>query len=117
MNNSTKLTPSEVLQKQKTRLRLKSNVLTETLENDLNYIQNNMGTIINNSVMEVVVSKSPSFVKSLLGRGKHPETGNFDRWGLVGDALDVVPAFIKGPKGWLVRFLVELAKKRIFKRK
>ena len=55
--SSTKLTPSEVLQRQKARLRLQSDVLTETLENDWNYIQHNMGTIICNSVVEVVVSK------------------------------------------------------------
>ena len=117
MSSSTKLTPSEVLQKQKARLRLKSDVLTERLENNLNYIQHNMGTIINHSIMEAVVSKSPPLVKSLLGRGKNPETGGFDRWGLIGGVLDILPIFTKGSKGWLIRLVLDQARKWIFRRK
>ena len=113
---STKLTPSEVLQKQKTRLRLQADALTEALENDLNYIQHNMGTIISNSVVEAVVSNSPPLVKSLLGRGK-TGTGKFDRSGLVEGVLDVLPVLIKGSKGWLAQLMLYQVKKWIFRRK
>ena len=115
--SSTKLTPSEVLQRQKARLRLQSDALTETLENDLNYIQQNMGAIISNSVVEAVVSKSPPLVKSLLGRGKNPKTGSFDRLGLIGEVLDILPVFIKGSKGWLAQLMLYQVKKWIFRRK
>ena len=115
--SSTKLTPLEVLQKQKARLRLQSEVLTETLENDLNYIQHNMGTIISNTVVDAVVSKSPPIVKSLLNRGKNPETGHFDRLGLVEGILDILPAFIKGSKGWLAHLALLQLRKWFFKGK
>ena len=114
---STKLTPVEVLQRQKLRLRLKSNALTETLENDLNYIQHNIGTIIGNSVVDVVASKTPSFVQSLLGRNKKPETGKFDHWGLIEGVVDVLPVFIKGSKGWLAHLVLHQVGKWFFKKK
>ena len=114
---STKLTPTEVLQRQKARLRLKSDALTEALEGNLNYVQHNMGTIVTNSVTEAVVSKSPPIVQSLLGRSKGTETGSFDHTDLIGGALDILPLFIKGSKGWLIRLVLDQARKWIFRRK
>ena len=114
--SSTKLTPLEVLQRQKASLRLKSDELTEILENDLNYIQRNLRTIVNNTVMEGVVSKTPPLVQSLLGRSKNPETGRSNRSsGLITGALDILPFFVKGSKGWMVRLVLNLAKKWISK--
>ena len=112
----TKLTPLEVLQRQKARLRHKSDATVEVLENDLDYIQHNMGSIIGNTVVEAVVSKTPPLVQSLLGRNKNSESGRVDRLGLIEGALDILPFFIKGSKGWLVRLVVNQARKWIFKR-
>ena len=106
---SAKLTPLEVLQRQKAALRLKSDALTESLENDLNYIQHNLGTIISNTVVEGVVSKTPPLVQSLLGRNK--------KIGLIENVLDILPFFIKGSKGWILRLVLDQARKWIFKRK
>ena len=113
---STRLTPTEVLQKQKLRLRLKSNVLTEKLENDLNYVQHNIGTIITNSVVDAVVSKTPPLIQSLLGRNQNPETDRFDYWGLIEGVLDLLPVVIKGQKGWLVRLVLQQIGKFFFRK-
>ena len=115
--SSTKLTPSEVLQRRKACLRLKSKVLTETLENDLDYIQHNMGAIISNSVIDAVASKTHPVVGTLLGRGKNQGTGGFDRLGLIEGALDILPVFIKGSKGWLARLVLHQVGKWIFRKK
>ena len=114
--SSTKLAPSEVLQRQKMRLRLQSAALTEKLENNVNYMQHNIGAIVSNSVVEAVISKSPPLVKSLLGRNKPSETCQFDRSGLIESLLDVLPVFIKGSKGWLVRLIAFQVKQWIFRR-
>ena len=113
---STKLTPVEVLQKQKLRLRLKSNALSEKLENDLNYVQHNIGTIITNTVVDAVVSKTPPFVQSLFGRSQNPETGRFDHWGLIEGVLDFLPVVIKGQKGWLARLVLQLVGRWVFRK-
>ena len=91
--SSTKLTPLEILQRKKAHLRLKSDALVEELENDLNYIQHNIGTIIGNTVVETVVSKTPLLVQACL------------------------PFFIKGSKGWFAHLALNQVKKWIFKRK
>ena len=113
--SSTKSTPLEVLQKQKARLHLKSDALIETLENDLDYVQHNMGTIISNSIVDAVLSRTPPLVQSLIGKGKKSEDGAFNHLGIVEGALDILPIFIKGPKGWLVRLALSQLKKWIFK--
>ena len=115
--NSTKSTPLEVLQRQKAALRLKSNTLTETLENDLNYVQHNMGAIISNTVVEGVVSKTPPLVQSLLGKNKNPEAGRANRLGLIEGVLDILPFIIKSSKGWMAHLVLNQAKKWIFRRK
>ena len=107
--NSAKLTPLEVLQKQKADLRLKSSTLTESLENELNYIQHNFGTIISNTVVEGVVSKTPPFVQSLLVRNK--------KISLIESVSGILPFFIKGSRGWILRLVLDQARKWIFKRK
>ena len=115
--SSTKLTPSEVLQRQKARLRFKSDALVETLENNLNYIQHNMGTIMSNTVVDAVVSKSPPLVQSLLVKGKNSKAGVFKPSALIGGAMDILPFFFKGTKGWLAHWVLDLVRKRIFKRR
>ena len=88
---SNQLTPWKVLQRKKTQLRLKSDALVEVLENDLDYIQHNFGTIIGNTIVEAVVAKTPQFVQAIL------------------------PLFIRGTKGWLAQLALNVVRKWIFK--
>jgi hypothetical protein len=113
----TKLTPLEVLQKQKLRLQHKSDVLTERLENDFDYFQNNIGTILSNTAMKAIVTKTPPVIQSLLGINRNTETDSCSRSGLIAGALDVLPVFFKGPKQWIARFIIGQVKRWIFTRK
>jgi hypothetical protein len=113
----TKLTPLEVLQRHKARLRLQSDALAEALENDLNYIQRNLGTIIGNTVREAVVSRTPPLVRSLLDKGQNPESGISKYSALIEGIMDILPFFIKGSKGWLAHVVVDVMKKWVFGRK
>jgi hypothetical protein len=115
--SSTKLTPLEVLHRQKARLQLRSDALIEVLEENLEYMRNNMGTIIRNSAMDAVASKTPRIVQSLLGMKENSEPGVFHRSALLEGALDILPFFIRESKGWLIRLALKQVKKWIFKRK
>lgn len=118
--SSTKLTPLEVLQRQKIRLQMKSDALFDILEDNFDYLQHNMGALVGDSAISAVVSKTPPFVQDLLGRGDRQygqETGAFSRQALLDGALDILPMFMKGPKGWIARFLLKQAKNLFSKRK
>jgi hypothetical protein len=118
--SSTKLTPLEVLQRQKARLQLKSEALIDILEDNFDYLQHNMGALVGDSAVTAVVSKTPPFVQDLLGRGDRydngEEVGAFSRLALLDGALDIIPMFLKGPKGWITRFALKQAKKFFTKR-
>ncbi|MDR2805647.1 MAG: hypothetical protein LBB85_08425 [Dysgonamonadaceae bacterium] len=114
---SVKLTPSEVLLRQKIRLQAKSDALIEGLENNLEYLQHNMGALIGQTVRDAVLSKTPPILQSLLNKEENSETSVFNRWALIEGVLDILPFFIKGSKGWIVRLVLDQVKKWIFKRK
>jgi hypothetical protein len=119
--SSTKLTPLEVLQRQKIRLQTKSDALIDILEDNFDYLQHNMGALVGDSAVSAVVSKTPPFVQDLLGRGDRydngEETSAFSRLALLDGALDILPMFMKGPKGWIARFVLKQAKNLFSKRK
>lgn len=119
--SSTKLTPLEVLQRQKTRLQVKSDALIDILEDNFDYLQHNMGALVGDSAVSAVVSKTPPFVQDLLGRGDRyrdgEEVGAFSRLALLDGVLDILPMFMKGPKGWIARFVLKQAKNLFSKRK
>ncbi|MDR1527450.1 MAG: hypothetical protein LBS46_07260 [Dysgonamonadaceae bacterium] len=114
--NATKLTPLEVLHRQKARLQTQSDALMEALEDHLEYLQHNMGTIIGNMAIDAVLSKTPPIVQTFFGRGENPGTSACNGMALMEGALDIIPFFIKEPKRWLVRLVLEQVKKWIFKR-
>jgi hypothetical protein len=115
--SSTKLTPLEVLQRQKLRLQVKSEALTDTLEENLNYLQHNIGALLGNSAVTAVVSKTPPFVQDLLGRGERLSDGEQPGTLLsIAEAgLDFLPLFLKGPKGFVAKLVLRQLKKIFFK--
>ena len=119
--SAKKLTPLEILQRRKKRLQIKSDELTGSLEGNLEYLQQHLGTLVGASAMDAVVSKTPPFVQDFLGRGKYSgkwkETGSFNRMALLEGALDLLPFFIKGTKGWIASLVLDQAKKWFFRRK
>jgi hypothetical protein len=118
----TKLTPSEVLQRQKIRLQVKSDALIGSLEDNFDYLQKHIGSLVSDSALSAVVSKTPPVVQSLFGkrdRDRYPdsESGSFNAASLLAEgALTIIPLFMKGPKGWIARFLASQAKKLFLKR-
>jgi hypothetical protein len=116
--SSTKLSPLEVLQKRKLRLKIKSDTLVETLEDNFDYLQQNFMSLLGDSAVSAVVSKAPPFIQNILGsvnRQEATSTGVVNNlvW-LTGKALDVLPFFIKSPKGWIARFVLKQAHNILF---
>ena len=82
--SSKKLTPLEVLLKHKQRLQAKSDNLTDSLEENYEYLQQNFFPLLGESAVSAVVSKfSPA-------------------------VLEIVPFFMKGKMGWLSGILIKL---------
>ena len=85
-----KLTPLEILQKQKNDLQARSNELSGTIENRVIYLQKNFVPLLRDSLMESAISKMPTQLLNL--------AGNF------------IPFFISGKK---VKFLSIIVKQII----
>jgi hypothetical protein len=118
--SSTKLTPLEILQRQKMRLQMKSDALIDILEDNFEYLQYNFGSLVGDSAVSAIVSKAPPVVQNLLGRGNRYDDDklfsvNKLAW-LAEGAMDFLPLFLKGPKGWIARFVLNQARKVLFKR-
>jgi hypothetical protein len=109
----------EVLQRQKLRLQLKSEALTDTLEENLEYLQHNVGALLGDSAVSAVVAKTPPFIQDLLGRGEPREDGEQpNTLSLIAEAgLDFLPLFLKGPKGFVTKLILRQLKKVFFKNK
>ena len=88
---STKLTPLDVLQRQKQRLQMKSDDLTGSLEENYEYLQQNFFPLLGESAVSAVKSKLSPVI------------------------LDVVPFFMKGKMGWFAGLLIKLLKNTVFK--
>jgi hypothetical protein len=56
--STTESTPSKALHRQKARLQVRSDALTEGLENNLKYLQHNQGTIIGKTIANVAAPKT-----------------------------------------------------------
>jgi hypothetical protein len=115
-----KITPSEALQYRKQRLQTESDRLSQRLEENFVYLQQNLAPLLGDSAFTFVVSKTPPFVQDLFDR---PQTGSFaDRLAasnlsaIAEGALDILPFFLKGPKGFVAQLILGFVK-RIFFRK
>ncbi|KAA6351909.1 hypothetical protein EZS27_000706 [termite gut metagenome] len=87
---SKQLTSLESLQCRKLQLQKKSDVLTNKLDVNFTFLQENWASLLKESVFSVVVSRFPVF--------------------------DIIPYFVKGTKGILLRFLL-IQLKKIFLRR
>ena len=119
-----KLTPLEMLQKQKSDLQAKSDELSDSIENHVKYMQQNFAPLLRNSVMESAVSKMPPHLRSLTGNilqkekktAKRDSSGHtFDKFakGIAFGIAEIAPFFLKGKKGALLSFLLKQTVKLI----
>ena len=120
--SSKKLKPIEILQRRKIRLQVKADALTNILEENFVYLQNNAVSLVGESTVNIFMSKMPPFIQGLFGRKRNSayeaesqsESGlNIN--GLVVNALDVIPLFIKGKKSLLASLIINWLKKKLLK--
>jgi len=112
---SKKLTPLEILQKQKTDLRKKSYVLSVDIENHTKYLQQHFGPLLRDSMIESAVSKMPPNLQNIVGYFLQKEnktcTSNSSlrmiTQGIVIGVAEIVPFFIKGKKGAIISILLK----------
>ena len=111
-----KLTPLEILHRQKTELQMKSGELTGTIENNARYLQRHFGVLFRDSMVDSAVSKMPpklqSFTEHLLKKEKKI-TGKQDfsvrkfTQGIIIGVTEIAPFFLKGKKGAALSILLK----------
>ena len=118
-----KLTPLEILQKQKVDLRTKSDELAIAIEGRTKYLQQNFVPLLRDNAIESVVSKLPPYLRNLSGSflQKEKKTDTKDSHALevaLGIAVgiaEIVPFFLKGKKGAFLSILLKQGMKWIAK--
>jgi hypothetical protein len=112
---SKKLTPIEILQKQKILLQAKSDTLTGALEGNFEYLQRNIVPLLSDTVLDVAVSKMPVFVQDWVSRKREEKSESLDYTpfaiGVAKSALSIIPFFIKGKKGVVLSFILQQIRK------
>jgi len=116
-----KLTPLEVLQRQKADLQMKSNGLSDAIENRFNYLQQNFGVLLRNGMIESTLAKMPPQLQHLASRFFRKEQKtiapdsptNSIALGIAAGLAEIVPFFIPGKKGAVFSILLKQILKRI----
>jgi len=112
---SKKLTPVEILQKQKVEVQAKSDELGKTIENRVRFVQQNFVSLLRNSVVESAISKMPPLLQGFAGSLllKEKKTNIRDSsplykvvQGIAIGIAEIAPFFFKGKKGAIVAVLL-----------
>lgn len=111
--SSTNLTPIDILRRRKTRLQVKSDALTDILEENFVYLQNNAVSLLTERAVDAFIAKMPPFVQVLFRKESKEEESSspFKFMGLATGALDLLPLFLKGGKGIVASFLIRQLRK------
>ena len=113
-----KLTPLEILQKQKNDLQAKSDELSATIENRVKYLQQNFTSLLRNSIVESTVSKLSPHLQSLAGSFIRMEQKTDTQYAqkstvskfILGTAIvfaEIAPLLIRGKKGMFLSVIVK----------
>ena len=86
-----KISPLEILQKQKNDLQVKSDELSGKIESNVNYLQKNFVPLLRDNVVESAISKTPHKLIP----------------GIVTGIASMVPLFVKGRKGVILSFVLK----------
>ena len=123
---SKKLTPLEILYKQKTGLQTKSDELGKSIENHAKYLHEHFVPLLRDSVVESAVSKMPPLLQSFAGSflPKEQKANTQENRQNIQDSsigkyfleivigiVEIAPLFIKGKKGAILSLLL----KQVFK--
>ena len=118
---SKKLTPLEILQKQKIGLQTRSDELSVSIENHVKYLQQNFGSLLRDTLVESAVSKMPPRLRSLTGNFFQPEkktvarnsSGRKITQKIAVGIAEIAPFFIKGKKGAFFSIILKQVSKWI----
>ena len=110
----------ELLREEKAALKLKSDLLIDSLEYTLEYTKDNMGSIVREAVVEAVLPSLPPFIQQIIRKKNSclpaeeykEEPSLFSLGSIVDVVLDFLPFVLKGKKGLIASVLL----KKIFKR-
>jgi len=110
-----KLTPLQLLRKQKISLQAKSDELSGTIENRVRFVQQNFVPLLRNSVMESAVSKMPPQLRNIAGSFFLKEKRNDTQdsflhkvaQGIITGIAELAPLFLRGKKGTIVSILLK----------
>jgi hypothetical protein len=114
-----KLTPLEILHRQKADLQIKANELAVEIENKAKYLQQNFVPLLSNTLIVSVVSKMPPQLQNIAGNflqkenkaGRRNSSALRVAQGIVAGVSTVAPFFLKGKKG----VIISMALKQILK--
>jgi hypothetical protein len=124
--NSDSLCLLEILQRQKSQLQQRSNALTGRLEEDFEYLRHNIVFLLGEGAVFAVASKMPPFVQGLMkglirGGSVKEFSGELEKSKitvmlklLMEGAVNIVPFFLKGKKGFVAAFLLKQLKRAFF---
>jgi len=111
-----KLTPLEILHRQKAELQMKSGELTGSIENNAKYLQRHFGVLFRDSMVESAVSKMPPQLQSFTGHllkkekkttGKQDFSARKVAQGIIIGVTEMAPFFLRGKKGAALSILLK----------
>jgi hypothetical protein len=116
-----KLTPMEILHKQKASLQAKSDELSGTIENRFNFLQQNWVPLLRNSLVESAIAKMPPQLQGIAGLFLHKEQKKEVQdsqkqkvvHGVITGIATIVPFFLKGKTGAILSIILQQITKRI----
>jgi hypothetical protein len=121
-----KITPLEALDIKRVHLEVKSEALVDSLEKQFDYLQDNAGSLIGETIVDGITSKLPPFLRNLINRYEDKKeekefeydfndmnfqenSGQSQALSYLDKALDMVPFFVKGFKGMALSFVLRKA--------
>jgi len=110
-----KLTPLELLRKQKAGLQAKSDELSGAIENRARYVQQNLVPLLRNSIVESAVSKMSPQLRNFAGgfflkekqNNTHDSSLRKVTQGIIIGITELAPFFLKGKKGAIISVLLK----------
>lgn len=127
MKENKTLSALEKLQLKKIRLQAEADQYAGRLDKHVDYLQNNFGMLLTNTVLTAVMSKLPPVVRNLLplsGATAVPEQTRSEPQmeasilSVIADqALDILPLFFKGSKSMIIMMVLKQVKNLFFRKK
>ena len=115
-----KLSELERLQLRRLRIQSELKVHEKSLDNNMNYIQQNFGSLVSNSTLSLVRNKLPpivrQFVPDTISHHQKQVNNDGNKWNIIANqAIETLPLLFKGARPVIIAFLLKQVKKRFFR--